>query len=84
MDPTTQAILAMMQQDQGGNLGLATAAGLGTVGNELLLAKLRPELGEMAPEARPSTTGAPGPLPFAGGQEPASPIATAALIAQLL
>jgi hypothetical protein len=82
MDPLTQALLAQLTKSQS-NPWVAAAQGLGPLGQTLEELKKNWTVGSMAPESHASVQ-QPGPLQFQGGQAPGSPLATAALIAQLL
>jgi hypothetical protein len=80
--PEAKLFAAQMMKDQS-NPWATTAQGLAPLGEKLLEAKLQKRFGDIAPEAHPSPQ-QPGPFQFTGSKEPASPIATAALIEQLL
>ncbi len=77
-------MVAQMQQANQGPSGTAIAtAGLADVGNELLEAKLKPELGEL-PHPVPIGVNAPGPLAFQVGPGPNPALTTASIIAELV
>lgn len=82
-NPTDAQLLALMQQQQQLNPYLAGIEALGPVGAALLQQRNNWQLGGQARPAQPSTQ-QPGPLQITPEQQPGSPLATAALIAQLL
>ena len=84
VDPTEAAILAQEQvSQQGPSTAATTTAGLADVGNQLLQAKLYPELGRGI-QPQPVSVSAPGPLALQSQPTPNPAITTASIIAELV
>ena len=81
-DPGWQGVIDLIKA-QKANPWMTATEGLGDLGKTLLEAKLARTLPGYAHPAQPNTQ-QPGPLQFTGSPAPASPIAVAALIEQLL
>jgi hypothetical protein len=82
LDDQTAAILASQTASQPG-VGTIAASGLADVGNEILEAKLRPELGGLI-TAHTGAGPAPGPLQIGEGPLPSPALQTSSIIAELL
>lgn len=82
MDPLTQALIASLSKNSS-NPWMAALQGLGPLGGEILKQSGQYELVPAPRPAQPSTSIAP-PLNLQPGAPPASPVAEAALISQLL